>query len=314
MGLNLNKSTIDILLATYNGEEYITAQIYSLLSQTHKNWQLYVADDGSTDNTIEIIKSIMSNDDRLNIIDFEKPVKNAGKNFWRLLPHSKANFTIFCDQDDVWLDCKLSELLDVADSSFDNMCPCLVYCDTYIYDEKLKKITADTLYPITFNSFEDLIFHNGGYQGSSILFNKALRDKASTYYPKAMYIHDEIITLIAHCFGNVFHLDKPLMLYRIHESNVIGKSTSENILLKRLRHIVLRNTFVIYRPSYISKIEFYKCFQSSLIIEKKEVFDRYFEYCKSGFFKRLVISISGKPTRFRLYLIYRTLTKRIFNE
>ena len=310
----MNKYNIDILLATYNGEKYIAQQIYSLLAQTHKDWNLYVADDGSTDNTIEIIKSIMSNDDRLHIIDFKEPVKSAAKNFWRLLSYSKAEYAIFCDQDDVWLDCKLTELLSVAETSFDNTRPCLVYCDTYIYDEKLKKITANTLYPITFNSFEDLIFHNGGYQGSSILLNQALKNVAFTYYPKNMYIHDEIITLIAHCFGDVFHLDKPLMLYRIHENNLIGKLINENGYIRRLKFIIFRNTFVIYKPSYISKIEFYKYFQLILDIEKKEVFEGFFEYCKSSFFKRLVISILGKPTKFRLYLIYRTLTKRIFNE
>lgn len=310
----MNKSTIDILLATYNGEEYIATQIYSLLSQTHKNWQLYVADDGSTDNTIEIIKSIMPNDNRLNIVDFEKPVKSAAKNFWRLLPYSKAEYAIFCDQDDVWLDCKLTELLNVAETSFDNIKPCLVYCDTYIYDEKLKKITADTLYPINFNSFEDLIFHNGGYQGSSILFNKALRDKALTYYPKAMYIHDEIITLIAHCFGEVFHLDKSLMLYRIHENNVIGKAAMNYVLLRRLKSLIARDTFVIYKPSYSSKLEFYEFFKSDISTEKREVFEEYFEYCDSKFLKRLNISLSAKLTKFRLYLVYRTLTRTLFNE
>lgn len=310
----MNNSTIDILLATYNGEEYIAAQIYSLLSQTHKNWRLYVADDGSTDNTIAIIKSIMSNDNRLHIMGFDEPVKNAAKNFWRLLPYSKAGFTIFCDQDDVWLDSKLSELLNVADSRFDNMLPCLVYCDTYIYDEKLKKITADTLYPIMFNSFEDLIFHNGGYQGSSILFNKALRDKASTYHPKDIYVHDEIITLIAHCFGKVFHLDKSLMLYRIHENNVIGRATKNYVILRRLKSLITRDTFVIYRPSYRSKSEFYEFFKSEISIEKIEVFEDYFAYCHSIFSRRLKLSLSGKLTKFRLYFIYRTLAKRIFNE
>lgn len=315
MELDLNKSTIDILLATYNGEKYIATQIYSLLSQTHKNWQLYVADDGSTDNTIAIIKSIMSNDNRLHIVDFDEPVKNAAKNFWRLLPYSKSDLTIFCDQDDVWLDCKLMELLNVAKTCFDNTLPCLVYCDTYIYDEKLKRITADTLYPITFNSFEDLIFHNGGYQGSSILFNKALRDKASTYDPKDMYIHDEVITLIAHCFGKVFHLDKSLMLYRIHENNVIGKAAATDyVLLRRLKSLIARDTFVIYKPSYRSKVEFYNFFKSEISAEKRKVFEDYFEYCHSIFSRRLKLSLSGKLTKFRLYFIYRTLAKNIFNE
>lgn len=256
----------------------------------------------------------MSNDDRLNLIDFEKPVKSAAKNFWRLLPYSKAEYAIFCDQDDVWLDCKLTELLNVAKTSFDNIRPCLVYCDTYIYDEKKKKITANTLYPITFNSFEDLIFHNGGYQGSSILFNKALIDKALTYHPKAMYIHDEIITLIAHCFGKVFHLDKPLMLYRIHENNVIGKAVTDYVLLRRLKSLITRDAFVIYKPSYSSKLEFYEFFQSDISTEKREVFEEYFEYCHTIFSHRLKLSLSGKLTKFRLYFIYRTLAKNIFNE
>lgn len=305
---------IDILLATFNGEKYIAQQIYSLLAQTHQDWNLYIADDGSTDNTLEIIKSIMSNDDRLNIIDFGKPVKNAAKNFWRLLPYSKADFIIFCDQDDVWLDCKLELLLNVAKTSFDSVRPCLVYCDTYIYDERLKKITSDTLYPITFNSFEDLMFHNGGYQGSSILFNQALKDMALTYHPKSMYIHDEIITLIAHCFGSVFHLDKPLMLYRIHDSNVIAESNVENIFLKRMKQVLFRNSYVIYKPSYQSKSNFFKFFKSDMTSKQRDLFEKYFIYCNSSLSKRLLLSFSGKMTKSRLYLIYRTLTKQNFSE
>lgn len=306
--------TVDILLATYNGEKYISQQIYSLLAQTHQDWNLYVADDGSTDNTLEIIKSIMSNDDRLRIVEFEKSVKSAAKNFWRLLPYSKAEYAIFCDQDDIWLDCKLMELLNVANIRFDNTRPCLVYCDTYIYDEKQKKITADTLYPIVFNSFDDLIFHNGGYQGSSILFNKALRDKALTYYPKAMYIHDEIITLIAHCFGEIFYLDKSLMLYRIHENNVIGKAVTNYVLLRRLKILIARDVFVIYKPSYSSKLEFYEFFQLDISTEKREVFEGYFEYCDSKLFKKLIVLLSANLTKFRLKLIYSTLTGNRFSK
>lgn len=310
----MSKNSIDILLATYNGEKYIAQQVYSLLAQTHRNWNLYVADDGSTDNTLDLIKSIMSNDDRLNIIDFKKPVKSAAKNFWRLLPYSKADFTIFCDQDDVWLDCKLTELLNVAEASFDDTRPCLVYCDTYIYDEKTQEITANTLYPITFNSFEDLIFHNGGYQGSSILFNQALKNVALTYNAKNMYIHDEIITLIAHCFGSVFHLDRPLMLYRIHENNVIAENNVGSIFKKRIKQVLFRNSYVIYKPSYNSKVNFFQFFKSNMTNKKRKLFENYFVYCNSNLLKRLLLSASGKMTKSRFYLIYRTLTKHTFSE
>ena len=47
---------IDILLATYNGEEYISEQIESILNQTYKEFRILIRDDGSRDNTVAIIK------------------------------------------------------------------------------------------------------------------------------------------------------------------------------------------------------------------------------------------------------------------
>ena len=49
---------IDILLSTYNGEKYITQQLQSLFDQTVDDWTLWIRDDGSTDNTVAIIKTI----------------------------------------------------------------------------------------------------------------------------------------------------------------------------------------------------------------------------------------------------------------
>ncbi len=305
---------IDILLATHNGEQYIAKQIYSLLAQTHQDWHLYVADDGSTDKTLVIIQKIMKDDNRLTILEFQEPVKNAAKNFWRLLHYSTAGYIIFCDQDDIWLESKLLLLYQEANSKFDNELPCLVYCDTYIYDNKQQIITSNTLYPITFNSFEDLLFHNGGYQGSSILFNQALKNKALDYDNKNMYIHDEIITLIAHSFGKVFFLNKSLMLYRIHDNNVIGKTHTGNVWLNRLKQLLFRSFFVIYKPSYNSKVAFYDFYKSEFNPKALKVFQEYFDYCHSNFIQRCIISLQGKYTKFRLYFIYRTVTKKLFNE
>ena len=51
------KNKIDILLATYNGEQFIAEQLESILSQTYTNWQLIIRDDGSTDDTQKILKT-----------------------------------------------------------------------------------------------------------------------------------------------------------------------------------------------------------------------------------------------------------------
>ncbi|MFC6380478.1 glycosyltransferase family 2 protein [Psychrobacter glacincola] len=305
----MTSHNIDILLATYNGEKYISQQIYSLLAQTHKNWNLYVADDGSTDNTIDIIKSIMSNDDRLHIIDFKKPVKSAAKNFWRLLPYSKADFAIFCDQDDVWLDCKLELLLKKSEKWINKDLPNIVFCDAYIYSQKESKIVSDTLYPYLYLSFKDFIFHNGGYQGSSTLFNKVLKEKLLNYTPD-FYIHDEIVALTAHAFGEVLFLYKPLMLYRIHENNIIG--VRENTLLSKLNIILNNKSYIVLPESKNSKVSFYNFHRDNFSKSSDVVFSDYFKFIESNIFIRLWIILNSKMTKFRFYLLLKTSMVKVY--
>ncbi|HBR5116542.1 TPA: glycosyltransferase, partial [Klebsiella pneumoniae] len=59
-----NDTLVDIVLASYNGELYIKEQINSILEQTHKNIRLIVSDDGSSDNTQNVVKKIMEKDSR----------------------------------------------------------------------------------------------------------------------------------------------------------------------------------------------------------------------------------------------------------
>ena len=101
-------SKIDILLATYNGEKHIKAQILSILAQDNENWNLIIHDDGSTDNTINIIKGFCAIDNRINLIEDNIRFGNPANNFLHLLKKSTANYIMFCDQDDIWFDNKLS--------------------------------------------------------------------------------------------------------------------------------------------------------------------------------------------------------------
>ncbi len=77
---------IDILLSTYNGEEFLSDQIDSLFRQTYKNWRLLVRDDGSTDGTVGILESYEARyPDRFRIVD--RPSSNIGStlSFGKLL-------------------------------------------------------------------------------------------------------------------------------------------------------------------------------------------------------------------------------------
>ena len=61
--------TVNILLSTYNGEKYLAEQIDSIVNQTYTDWNLLIRDDGSTDNTVSIIKNYEEKDARIKFIN-----------------------------------------------------------------------------------------------------------------------------------------------------------------------------------------------------------------------------------------------------
>ena len=91
-----------ILMATYNGEQYVAEQIDSLLAQTDSDWTLYIHDDGSKDHTQEIISKYAETHDNIVVMDF--PGGNGAKeNFFKMMFSVDADYYMLCDQDDVWL-------------------------------------------------------------------------------------------------------------------------------------------------------------------------------------------------------------------
>ena len=93
---------IVILMATYNGEKYITEQLKSIQNQTVADWNLYIRDDGSVDNTVSIIKKYVEKDIRIHLIEDGKGNLGPLKNFNELLNIGINSDIIFlADQDDI---------------------------------------------------------------------------------------------------------------------------------------------------------------------------------------------------------------------
>ena len=90
-----------VCMATYNGEKYIAAQIISILAQIGPDDELIISDDGSTDKTVEIIKTFR--DPRIKLYQdhvFRDPIKN----FQHALTKSSGRYIFLADQDDVWME------------------------------------------------------------------------------------------------------------------------------------------------------------------------------------------------------------------
>lgn len=224
----MNETRIDILLAAYNGEQFLKEQIDSILNQTYKDWRLLIRDDGSTDGTIQIIKSYAAKyPDKIRLVEDNLGNLGVGQNFGRLLELCQAEYIMFCDQDDVWLPGKLEKTfskMKETEKLYPDT-PILVFSDLKIVDENLKVI-ADSLHsyhkidPIKESLLKNLIFHSF-VTGSTIMMNKKLRD-ISIPIPQFSRMHDWWVALNAANSGKIFYIHAATVLYRQHPKNVVG--------------------------------------------------------------------------------------------
>lgn len=278
---------VDILMATFNGEEYIETQIHSILSQKYKRWRLYISDDGSSDKTVEIIKKFSVMDSRIFFIKNDNKNIGPGARFLSLLKYSKSKFSIFCDQDDLWLENKIEELINFASKNFDNKKPSLVHCDGYIYEQLNCNINNKNIASIHANGIGDFIYYNGGYQGCSMLFNEALRDLAMQADFNNVYMHDHFLTLLAYTFGDVYFLDKKLMLYRIHDRNVCGLDLKEKKFVSKFLRFVRLSENVVNEKNMDLRKYVFKKYRGIMNCESENIYRSFFCSYENGKFSRI---------------------------
>ncbi|MEB5880307.1 glycosyltransferase [Enterococcus gallinarum] len=99
----MKSNKVSVLLATYNGEDYIRDQLESLKIQSYNDFNVIIKDDNSTDNTVKIIEEFI-NYNKLYSWYLYKNKTNVGwrKNFRDLLDECDSEYMFFCDQDDIW--------------------------------------------------------------------------------------------------------------------------------------------------------------------------------------------------------------------
>lgn len=275
----MRNETVTILMATYNGSAHIENQILSLQQQKYKDWVLYIRDDGSSDNTVEIIKRLQSIDHRIHLVEDEIKGLGPGRNFLSIVKYSRSDYTIYCDQDDIWLENKISEMVKYSDECGVNISnqPSIVYADGYAFFDETGEIDFTG---ISHNHAKDLagfLFFNGGYQGCSIMFNQAMV-KFLSDYKGMIYLHDDITSLAAHAFGEVHFLPKKLMLYRQHSKAVTGMKKFNDGRFSKLTSGV---NYLLSRKHFNVKESFFELYGEELKPKNKDVFNKYIKFCHS---------------------------------
>lgn len=218
-------------MATYNGEEFVFEQIKSILVQLSPDDELIISDDSSMDNTVKIIQSVK--DHRVKLLTTNK-FRDPIKNFQHTLNFAAGEYIFLSDQDDVWLEGKYTEMLNLLKQYS------LVVSDSMITDEQL-----NILYPsffTYFNSGKGILKNmiKSSYYGSCMAFRKEILNAALPFPDTKEIGHDLWIGLVAEMLGTVYFYPKPLLLYRRHKAAFtpvnVGKSkrTKYQMLVGRL--------------------------------------------------------------------------------
>jgi len=208
---------ISVCIATYNGERFIERQIISILNQLGSEDEIVIADDGSTDNTLAILKRF--NDSRLRVVEGahrHSPIWN----FERALEQAKGEYIFLADQDDVWMPEKVAVTMNYL-QKYD----CVV-SDNMIVDAD-DNVICNSFYTVNrtrSGKWYNLLLKNG-YLGCCMAFRRNVME-ASLPFPADIPMHDIWIGNVAAFKYSVCFIPDKLMHYNRHGDNASTASAS----------------------------------------------------------------------------------------
>lgn len=276
---------ISVVVATYNGEQFLCKQIDSILAQTYPNIEIVIIDDCSTDNTVNLLKQYSSVHSKIFLYTNDS---NLGyiKNFERGISLTNGDLIAPCDQDDIWLPNKLQILFNQIG---DNL---LVYSDSTLIDAMDNSLNINMSHIKNQISYTSCLMYTIGAwaPGHSMLFKKSLIDKCLPF--PSLVTHDFWLGFVATCYSNIKYVKEPLVLYRQHNHNAISAFTRNAPKIKLTRAEKLK------KIRERMKLLYEKCPEEN--IKEKEVFKIILESYQS-------FSLRNNWVRMTTFLKYRDL-------
>jgi glycosyltransferase involved in cell wall biosynthesis len=232
---NSNGPLVAILLCTYNGARFLGEQLDSLEAQTHQNWVVIASDDGSSDQTLEILRQYQAKWPSRKLTIRSGPQKGFCQNFLSLAcdPRIRADYYAFCDHDDVWLPEKLDVAVENISSNQKMDVPYLYCGRTKYVTEKLKPCGMSPLFVFPPSFRNALVQSIAG--GNTMVFNHSAKWLLEKVGSVDVPSHDWwMYQLVSGVEGIVFYDRKPYVLYRQHEFALVGGNNSFPAKMERV--------------------------------------------------------------------------------
>lgn len=225
--------SICILIATYDSSKFLQEQLDSIVQQDCFVNKIIVSDDGSTDNTLDIIGKFRSRESEIEVSlnannSGEKGPKANFAHLCSLAVQHHADYYFFCDHDDVWAADKISKSvaqLKRLEHESSTQTPILIHTELEVMDEAMLRSFGSLseyqgLPPAKLQPLSALL-HQNVVTGCSVGFNYALLGFA-TPVPRTAIMHDHWFAICAKSVGIIEYLPELLVRYRQHSNNSIG--------------------------------------------------------------------------------------------
>jgi glycosyltransferase involved in cell wall biosynthesis len=222
------KDKISVALTTCNGEKFLREQLDSLYNQTIVPDEIVVVDDCSNDKTVEILEEYKQKYGLIYCVN--RANLGVNKNFEKAISLCTGDYIAICDQDDVWFIEKIEKSYLKMKAIEKNGLPSLVTSHRIDVDANCKILKTPRKKPDTDSYIVTLLGHS--MQGCSLMMNRKLVEYILPLPSNRSNMYDVYIGLTAAMIGNKYNISEPLMFYRHHNNNVIGRINGIESLYK----------------------------------------------------------------------------------
>ena len=285
---------VEILLAVYQGEHFLSAQIESIINQTYSDWKLLIRDDGSTDNSINIIESyIKSYPNKIVLIRDSVECHSSKANFMQLLKHASQDYVLFCDQDDIWDKNKIATMMEqmtLYEQSFGSNYPILLASQLKVVNSLLHPLHKQQMTIDSNRMHINKILVDNEIPGCTMMFNKALYSRIGNPDINKIVMHDWWIALFACTFGKISIIDQELVLYRQHDDNESGAANKRGFLYA-LKKINDPNNKSALFTLIEQASEFQNCYKEMETNSQRLLIDTFIDIGSKGKLSRVMLLV-----------------------
>lgn len=234
---------IAVLLAAYNGEQYLNEQIVSILRQEKVLVDIFISLDKSSDRSLQCIEELSNNHNNIKLLSYGESYGSAGQNFIRLMKeidYHNYDYVAFSDQDDIWFKNKLFHAINRLSSSG---------CDGYssnvtaFWEGGKEKLIKKSFPQTRF----DFLFESAGPGCTFVLTQKlaiSIHDFLIQQDSNAIWLHDWFCYAYARKNNFGWLIDEySSMRYRQHSNNSVGANSGVKSFINRFKSVISGDAF-----------------------------------------------------------------------